>query len=80
MSNEVLIALISAGGGGALLALVNKFLGRNKERFDFGTQYRNELRADLEKAEAEALHWKGEANTWRDKFYDLRDGTGTPKK
>jgi chromosome segregation ATPase len=79
-NNAGFVALAGTIFGGAGLKLVESWLGRAKERANEAASIREELRKEidnlrsqLEKADAEEQRLEGLIEEWRSKYYDLRD-------
>lgn len=80
LNNAGFVALAGTIFGGAGLKLVEAWLGRAKERSTEAASIREELRkeidnlrAQLDKADAEEKRLEGIIEDWRGKYYDLRD-------
>jgi chromosome segregation ATPase len=80
LNNPGFIALTGTLFGGAGLKIIESWLGRAKERATEEATMRDELRkeiadlrAQLEKADAEEKRLEGLIEEWRSKYYDLRD-------
>lgn len=67
------IALIATLCGGLGLKVVEHWLGRNKVRVDDASRIRDELRLEITAQREEIISLEVERDTWRGKYYDLRD-------
>lgn len=67
------IALVGTIFGGVGLKLVERWLGRSKERVDDATQIRDELRIEINSQRDEIKNLEAEVNRWRQEYYNLRD-------
>lgn len=74
------MALLGTLFGGAGIKFLEQWLGRAKEKADVGAQIRDELRkeidslrAQLTAADAKEDALEAEVDSWRGKYYDLRD-------
>ena len=79
-NNAGFVALMGTIFGGAGLKIIETWLGRAKERATEAQAMREELRteienlrAQLEKSDAEEQRLEGIIEDWRSKYYDLRD-------
>lgn len=79
-NNPGFVALMGTIFGGAGLKVIESWLGKAKERATEQQTIREELRreidnlrAQLDKAEAEEQRLEGLIEDWRSKYYDLRD-------
>lgn len=69
--SEALIALMAALFGGAGLKIIEKVLGRNKERVDIATQLRDELRTEIGALKEELRHIDENLDQWKRRYYSL---------
>lgn len=79
-NNAGFVALLGTIFGGAGLKFIEHWLGKAKERATEAQGMRDELykqiadlRAQLDKADAEEKRLEGLIEEWRGKYYDLRD-------
>lgn len=66
-------ALILTVIGAAVLKIVEWFLNRTKQKSDETTQYRQELRSDVEMLKRQATDVQHELDGWREKYYESRE-------
>lgn len=79
-NNAGFVALVGTIFGGAGLKVIESWLGKAKERATEAQGIREELRKEidnlrtqLERADAEEKRLEGLVEEWRAKYYDLRD-------
>ncbi len=79
-NNAGFVALMGTIFGGAGLKIIETWLGRAKERATEAQSMREELRREidnlrvqLDRADAEEQRLEGLIEEWRGKYYDLRD-------
>lgn len=65
------IALIATVCGGVGLKVVEHWLGRNKVKVDDAARIRDELRIEITSQKEEIKNLEAEANSWREKYYEL---------
>lgn len=66
-------ALILTVIGAAVLKIVEWLLNRTKQKSDETTQYRAELRHDVEALKEQAHEMQTQLDGWREKYYETRD-------
>ena len=74
--NQAWLALIGALLGGSGLKVIEYWLNRSKNKDDAATTFRNELRQDVTALREELRKTEQERDSWRDKYYELRDKKG----
>ena len=67
------IAAIATAGGAILLKVTEHFLNRNRTSNEDARQIRTELRDQIISQKEEIARLQAELDTWRSKYYDLRD-------
>lgn len=67
------IALIGTVGGGVGLKFAEHFLNKGRERIDEASRIRVELRDQIDDQRKEIDKLSVEVDSWREKYYDLRD-------
>lgn len=67
------IALIGTLCGGLGLKLLEHWLGKSKVKIDEASKLRDELRIEITAQREEIKALEAEVDSWREKFYDLRD-------
>lgn len=72
-------ALILTVVGAAVLKIVEWFLNRTKQKSDETTQYRQELRSDVEMLKHQATEMQTSLDSWREKYYETREELATVK-
>ncbi len=72
-------ALILTVIGAAILKIVEWFLNRTKQKSDETTQYRQELRGDVEMLKHQATEMQASLDSWREKYYETREELATVK-
>lgn len=70
-SNPAFLPLLGVLFGGVGLAIVNKWLGRNKEKFDLGTLIRDEIRKDNLSYRNEIDELTRRVESWQIKYYEM---------
>lgn len=71
MANEIWVAAIGALGGTGVLKVIEHVLNRGKIKDDTATQFRTELRQELQGVKNELVRVESELDTWKQKYYDL---------
>lgn len=67
------IALIGTVFGGVGLKALEHWLGQSKVKIDEASKLRDELRIEITAQREEIKALEAEVDSWREKFYDLRD-------
>lgn len=71
--SDATLALIGALAGGTVLKIVEAWLNRGKEETDQQSDYRDELRKDIESLRAELTRTRAEVEQYRDKYYQVQE-------
>src|SRR6476620_2384675 len=67
------IAVVGTVFGGVGLKVLEHWLGKAKVKIDEASKLRDELRIEITAQREEIKALEAEVDTWREKFYDLRD-------
>jgi len=67
------IAVVGTVFGGVGLKVLEHWLGKSKVKIDEASKLRDELRIEITAQREEIKALEAEVDTWREKFYDLRD-------
>jgi len=68
---EAMVALFGAIFGGAGLKIIEQILSRNKVKLDAASEFRKELREDIQALREELRRVEAELDSWREKYYQL---------
>lgn len=79
-NNQAFWALLGTLFGGTVLAVVNKLLSRNKEKFDLASAIRNEIRKDNVDYRKEIDELNRRIESWQKKYYELEMELAKMKK
>jgi hypothetical protein len=71
--SDATLALIGALAGGSVLKIVESWLNRSKDTNDQASDYRDELRKDIECLRIELTKTRAEVEQYREKYYQVQE-------
>lgn len=77
--NEAWIALFAAVFGGAGLKFIETILGRSERKASIQTQFRDELRLEIEALRKELRLVDDKLTYWRERYYDVMSALNLAK-